>query len=44
MSYDEVVLPDDLRQALIDSLRLGSARSTHKRGGRGARPRPNLRP
>ena len=44
MSYDEVVLPDDLRQALIDSLRLGSVGSTHKRGGRGARPRPNLRP
>ena len=26
MSYDEVVLPDDLRQALVDSLRLASNR------------------
>ena len=47
MSYDEVVLPDDLRQALIDSLRLSSARSTDTsdaRGGRDGRARPNLRP
>jgi len=47
MSYDEVVLPDDLRHALIDSLRLSSARSTDTsdaRGGRDGRTRPNLRP
>jgi acetyl-CoA carboxylase carboxyltransferase component len=47
MSYDEVVVPDDLRQALIDSLRLSSNRSTASSRGsreRGSRHRADLRP
>lgn len=42
MSYDEVVLPGDLRQALIDALRLASGRGA--RSADGARHRPDLRP
>ncbi len=34
LSYDEVIEPDDLRQALIDSLRLASARITARTSGR----------
>ncbi len=47
MSYDEVVLPNDLRQALIDSLRLSSNRlaaSPRDNRGRGQRHRADLRP
>jgi acetyl-CoA carboxylase carboxyltransferase component len=42
MSYDEVVLADDLRQALIDSLRLSGGRATTP--GVAALQHPDLRP